>query len=370
MHLRDRSLLAGLLLLVLTLAACGGVANPDGWAPILEDEGRLLVFPEKDRLEARSLDTGAVLWRFPDKNKPDQKKLKFEAVYDDPIRDGGALHFASLDGKLISLNAADGSLRWVRDDFKGGVIGGPVLVNGLLIFGTDASRIYARNATDGSPAASWPQDGINPGEQVWAPPVVSGEVVIVATMGGSVQAYRLADGSPAWAEPFQAEGAVGDLAVVGGKVFVPSLDKHVYLLDPATGREAIAAFTATDWVWTTPAVADGAAYFGDFGGQIVALDLATGRNRWAAPYDAASKSKAAPVLIGGVLILATRDAVVHFLNAADGTRLNAVPLPDSGTVRAPITVIGGKGYIVTTDGHVYIADPANRSVNLAPGGRN
>ncbi|MFN0096303.1 MAG: PQQ-binding-like beta-propeller repeat protein [Dehalococcoidia bacterium] len=345
------------------------MAKPDGWAAVAQDERAIYVFPNKDKLEARDPGTGQVFWVFPDKNKPDQKKVGFEAVYDDPILADGSLYFGSHDGKLIALNANDGSLRWLKDDISGGITGGPLLVDGLLVFGTDTGRIYARKATDGSTAAGWPVSGVKAGEQVWAPPVPAGSGrVAIATMDGVVRAYSLADASEVWAAPFEADGAVADLGVAGAEIFVPSLGKEAIFLDPASGRSA-GSFATSDWLWSNPAVASGVGYFGDFGGKVYAVDLASRRMLWAAAYDAEAKIKSAPVVIGDVLIVASREPAVHFISIKDGSRLNVVPI-DSGTVRAPLTVRDGKALLVTTKGTVFVADPVTRSVALAPGERN
>jgi len=72
--------------------------------------------------------------------------------------------------------------------------------------------------------------------------------------------------------------------------------------------------------------------------------------------------KATPVLIDGVLVLADRGPVVHFIDAANGTGLNVVPVDGAGTVRAGLTAADGKAYIATTKGRLFVADPAKRSV--------
>jgi len=72
--------------------------------------------------------------------------------------------------------------------------------------------------------------------------------------------------------------------------------------------------------------------------------------------------KASPVLIDGVLVLADRAPVVHFIDASNGTAYNTVPIEGAGTIRAGLTAAGGKAYIATTEGKLFVADPVKRSV--------
>jgi outer membrane protein assembly factor BamB len=363
-----RTLAAGLLLLVATtLTACGGVQNPEGWAGPAVDGNTVYYFPAKNRLSAVSLsDEGAAtrLWNFPDKQKPEQKDLKFEAVYDDPAFDGETLYFGTWDGHVFAVTAKDGSLRWAYPGkVDGGIVGGPVLAGDRLVFGTTDKRLYALDKTTGKPADGWPSHGLAMTNAVWAPPVFANGVLYVATMGGEIEALNPADGTRKWDRPFSVQGAIGELALLDDQhLFVPTLDKTVYIVDTATGQAPNPPLKTTGWVWTRPAYRDHIAYFGDFSGNVYALDITTGQSPWSAPYAADNKLKAAPILTGDVLIVADRKPVIHFISAKDGTLINRVPLTDAGTVRAPLTVRGDKGLLTTTKGKLFLADPKTGKV--------
>lgn len=365
-----RALAVGALLFLASfLAACGGVKNPEGWASPTVDGTTIYYFPAKNRISSLSLSadgSASRTWNFPDKQKTDQKDLKFEAVYDDPAFDGGSLYFASWDSRLFALSARDGALKWARKaKLDGGVVGGPALAGDTLVFGTTSGRLYAVKTSDGQPAPGWPADGADLKDAIWAPPVVKadgagGYTVYVATMAGTLQAYSVKDGSALWAVPFKTEGAIAELALLDDThLFVPSLDKTVTIIDTADGHVVGKRFTTDDWVWSRAAFKDNVAYFGDFSGKVYALDITTGTMPpdWKAPYDAKAKIKSAPVIIDGVVVLATREPVIHFIDAKSGRGLNTVPLKDSGTVRAGLTVEGGRPLIATTQGKLFVADP-------------
>lgn len=355
-----RVLLAALA--VILLAGCARVANPEGWAPPVVADDLAFVFLSKDRLAAVELgDPPRVRWTFPDEAKPDQKDLRFEAVYTAPVLHEGVVYFASYDGQLFAVAADDGTLRWRASGFTGSIIGGPVLADGdTLVFGTTEGRLYAVSAADGAPLPAWPEGGVRFDGGIWAPPVVDGSTVYVATMDGELRALRLPDAEPDWEEPFRAEGAIPDLALLpNGLLFVPSLDRHVYFVDPRTGDEALPPFEATAWVWTTPASDGQTIYFGDFNGTVFAVDITTGTERWRT--ELRGKVKAPPALVAGTLVVADRSPAVNFLDPETGELLNRVPLP-SGTVRAAVVPVGDEALVLTTKGDLFRAVPARLQV--------
>ncbi len=364
---------AGLLLSALALlsAACGGDKNPEGWASPAVDSSAIYYFPDKDRVVGATLapdGTASRAWSFPDKNKQGQKEIKFKAVYDVAI-EADTLYFGSWDERLYAVNAKTGDIVWsTQAGIAGGIVSGPVVAGDALVFGTTDRRLYAVNKKDGSTYRGWPSDGLLFDDGIWAPPVVAegqagDKILYVATMGGEVHALKLSDRSTLWAKPFKVEGAIGDLAILdAGHLFVPSLDKHVYIVDTATGEPVGKGLKADDWVWTSPAFRDGIAYFGDFSGKVYALDITTPETPlWT--YDALNKVKAAPVLAGDVLVVATRKPEVHFIGVADGARRgNVVPIDGAGTVRAGIVLRDGLALIATTRGRLYLADPTKYQV--------
>ena len=113
-------------------------------------------------------------------------------------------------------------------------------------------------------------------------------------------------------------------------------------------------------------MADGVAWFGDFGGVVRALDLASGRAMWA--YDTESKVKARPVRIGDTLIVGDEKGYVHFLDADTGALRNRNPQSGGGLgkFRADFVERDGFAWMLSTNGRLYRADPEALSVN---GGR-
>lgn len=362
-----RTLAAGLLavVFVLTTAACGGVKNPEGWASPVVTDSTLYYFPRKDRLTALSVQPDGAFreaWSIPMSGQQ-EPKVGFKAVYDATI-DGNTLFFGSWDGKFYAVSGVDGSVRWtLSSEIDGGVVGGPIVADGKVIFGTTDGKLYVRDAATGQPAQGWDAGGVSFSEGIWAAPVVSAGVVFVATMDGEVSAFRLADGARAWDKPFKNSGAIADLTLIDAdRLFVPGLNKKVTIVSTADGSVVAGPFTMHDWVWSRPAVQGNVAYFGDFGGKVHALDITNGVEVWGAPYDAGTRVKSAPVVIGDMLIVATREPAVHFIDRTTGQAKNTVPLDAVGSVRANLVVRDGKALVATTKGKLLEADPARLAV--------
>lgn len=369
-----RFLAAAALLAVaaLTAAACGGVKNPEGWAAPNVDGSEAFLFLKRDQLSAVSLQDGPigiVDWRFPDENRfPDQKDVDLEAVYARPVAEDDAIFLADYAAGVFAVDPTDGSTIWKYDDVEGKIVGDIGVSDSYVSFGTTDRRVYLLNRDDGRPVAGW--DGRTFEKGVWAPVLIRDDRVYVATMGGKLLSLPIGDAAAEPQEILDLSGAIADLQFLDADtLFVPSLDKHVYIVSLSGDSPAVSSFATKDWVWTTAAMKDGRAYFGDFGGTFYAVDITGDAPVQAWSVEAGSKVKAAPALIenvgdhGDVLVVADRDAVIHFLRASDGMVLNTVPLPDgSGTVRAAVTAGGDRAYIMTTKGKLFVAIPAELKV--------
>lgn len=90
----------------------------------------------------------------------------------------------------------------------------------------------------------------------------------------------------------------------------------------------------------------------DFGGHVYGLDITTGTATPLWPTPATLKGervKAGAAIVDDVLVVADRKPVVTFINASDGSVLNAVPLTDGDTVRADVIANNGSAYVVATE---------------------
>jgi outer membrane protein assembly factor BamB len=355
------------------LAACGRTANPEGWAAPVFDGDVAYVFLDDHHLTAVQLEgnSATALWVFPDDDLEAEKDIELDGVYTEPIVDGDLIYVGAYEGEVYALGRDDGRLRWATDDqlnIKGSIVGGPTLDGETLVFGTTDGYLYRIQAADGSPAPGWPAGGVNLSKKgIWAPPVVRDGVAYLATMNGEVHAVDLASGDEVWTEPFDGEsGAIADIAALNdsGRLFVPTLGRSVFIVDSESGAAIGAATPANDWVWTRPAVSATTAFYGDFSGELFALNIATGALEWTASTD--GRVKGGPAVVGDFVVFVDESPAVIFVNRESGEIRNRVPLDDAGTIRAGVTEREGMAFVVSTNGKLFRADPSNFSVVEIP----
>jgi outer membrane protein assembly factor BamB len=184
-------------------------------------------------------------------------------------------------------------------------------------------------------------------------PTFAGQLVALDPSSGRVL-WRYDSGRCAWASP----------AVASGLVFQTFLlrppcrpDTHgrgeLVALDARTGAMRWrAALPATE---SSPLVADGLVWIGDWAGHVSAFSARTGRLRWTFQADAAVKSS--PALAGGQLYVATYGGRLYALDPWTGNELwhaSVQPrLGGHGRFYSTPAVAHERVYLGSTDGKVY-----------------
>lgn len=365
--IRRRSAIFILALLALPLlSSCVKVLNPVGWTAVAFDGDTAFFTTSKGRLSAVDVngDAGTAKWTFPDPDNSADKKIQTKAIYGAPIIEGDRVYLSTFHGGIFALDKATGRPIWADPEnahqgIDGDIISGVASAGDVLFFGTTEGRLYARNKSDGLAAPGWASPR-SFGGGIWATPVVEGDTVYIATMEGEVHAVSVQDGSERWTKPFSSSGAIADLQLVQGLLFAPSVNRTAYFLRPEDGSLA-GQYKADDWLWTNSASDDGRAFFGDFGGNVHAIDITSFTEAWKANVED-ERIRSGPAIVGDVLVVADRKPVVSFINLADGKILNTVPILGAGSVRSDLTVKDGHVYIATTSGKLFRAEPETRRV--------
>ena len=229
-------------------------------------------------------------------------------------------------------------------------------------YGYGPSRIRSTSAFDHRP----------PFRPVWTfhgrallefPPAVAYGRVYLPTFDGRLYAidartgkavWRIRTGRCAWASP----------AVHDGLVFETFLGRACHKHVPGSRGELV-AFRATDgrirWrrvigpTESSPLVANGLVYIGDWTGRIYAFSEATGRTRWTYMTGGAIKGSAS--IAHGRLYIGSYDGRLYSLDARTGRRIwaaSAQPrIAGRGVFYSTPAVAYGRVYIGSTDGKVY-----------------
>jgi outer membrane protein assembly factor BamB len=202
----------------------------------------------------------------------------------------------------------------------------PAVAYGLVYQLTFDGRLYALDAATGR--TRWHRRSDRCG---WASPAVDGGMVFVALIGrncdsqvpgadGVVVALDARTGELRWRRRI---GPVESSPLVaGGSVFVGDWEGGIYSLAERTGRVRW-RFQATDKVKGSVALSAGRVFIGDYGGNLYALDARSGRLIWQASaqsrlFRSTGAFYSTPALAYGRVYLGSTDGKVYSFGATSG----------------------------------------------------
>jgi len=176
------------------------------------------------------------------------------------------------------------ALKW-RFSTDGPIKSSPVVVDGIVYFGSNDTHIYAVDAQTG--AEVW---RVKTADRVTGSAAAVGGVVYIASEDGLIYALDAANGAIKWKKGFSSGRPAGAPAVAYGVVFVPQGSrggsevvlmsaKPVVGLDAETG-EPLWAGAGSPQGYAAPALDERTLYCGLNGSAFSATDLSTGKLLW------------------------------------------------------------------------------------------
>src|SRR6185437_4223951 len=111
------------------------------------------------------------------------------------------------------------------------------------------------------------------------PAVVADGVAYVSNARGRLFALSMANGSTLWDLDMNTRDEASSPAVVGGNLVAHSKAGRVLLVDRTNGRVHW-SYPVSGEIESSPVVAGGVDYLGDWAGDVYALDLKTHKARW------------------------------------------------------------------------------------------
>ena len=179
-----------------------------------------------------------------------------------------------------------------------------VLLLVLPLAPAPAAAQPAGHASAAAPADAWPQ--------FRGTPALSGvseaELPAELTLKWTYQADDIIDSSA---------------AIADGTVYVGSYSGNLIALDLDTGEERWKYSTGNMGIGeSSPAVAGGLVFIGDLGGVFHAVDAATGKARWT--FETLGEIKSSPVVVGDRVLIGSYDGFLYALDVADGALVWAV----------------------------------------------
>lgn len=266
-------------------------------------------------------------------------KWKFKTggmVISSPVVSDSTVYVGSTDHNLYAIDAMTGAQRW---KFKTGsrVNSTPAVSGGTLFFGSYDGTFYALDATDGK--LKWK----------------------FATGGEHRFAGKHLHGMQPAAElmPDPFDVFLSSPAVWEGAVYFGSGDGNVYALD-ATSGALTWKFHTGDVVHASPAIDAGTVFVGSWDSYFYALDAATGKEKWRFKtgedhdiYNQVGIQSSAAVA-GATVYFGCRDSNFYALDEATGKQKWAFNNKGSWVVGSP-AVQGTRVYFATSDSGLFHA---------------
>jgi len=318
-------------------------------------DGKVLYFGGDDgNIYAVDAETGRQIW----------KRATGGPAPCTPAVANGTVYAGSYDGKFYALNAQTGAIKWkfategekrfeakgihglqpksqtIADQFDV-YLSSPVVVQGVVYFGSGDGNLYALDAATGE--LKWK---FKTGDVIHASPAYADGVLFVGSWDSYFYAVDAATGKEKWKfhggeDPLihNQVGFQSSAAVVGGVVYVGRRDAHLYALDAATGKEKWKIFNDLSWVIVSPAVADGKVIFGTSDSSLFRMaEAATGKELLKKEDKAYMFSS--PVVAGDVVLIGILNGTLQARDLKTGE-----PLWDFQTEMSK----QNKGWILTAD---------------------
>lgn len=321
-----------------------------GWEPVtLSTDGFTVDASTGWKVESS---TAGLVWKFKCGEwfqKPEMQKFldpnqpQDAVVYSSVALADGVAYFGSNDTYVRALNAATGKVIW-EVKIAGKVKSSPALVGSWVVIGCDDGNLYALDRKTGREAWKIPVGG-----KLYSSPAVAGRrVYVTGYETGRVFAGDLDKHVEAWHVDIGDKVSVTP-AVGQGLVFAGNWRGEFVALDAATGMQKWRIQPSTGPVHGSPAYWDGKVAWGSKDFSVYCADAATGKMLWT--YKTGSKIKSAPVVVDGVLYVGSEDFHLYALDAGSGKVLWRCKTNESPLGCA--TVLNGVVYFGSLDHHLY-----------------
>lgn len=293
-------------------------------------------------LYALKQDTGEIAWR---------ARLDNSLTDATPALEGQVLFVALHSTALEALDAYTGQVYWVSE--TGQKIQAPPLVVGNHVLVATILSLWALDATSGRTlwtfhhgAVAWPTTGS---------PAISGDVVY-ASLGTSTQLWALGlnDGHLIWSFD-TGDRITSEPLAQGDSVYIATWHGQIIALDRATGKQrwmyalnSVHSATVVDGVGGSMALAQNRLFVGDYRGVVLCLDAQHGKLIWR--FATGGQVLAMPVVTNARVYVGSDDGYFYALNSQTGRPAWRYA---TGEIRASASLAYSHLYIGSLNGVVY-----------------
>lgn len=336
-----------------------------GWSGGTVSDGKLFVGSREGRLVAIDITSGSRMWTEPLKATSQNGGLSCFGsmyggggclggsaggvpIYGTPVVSGELVYIGGYNGRIYAYHTNSLQMSWVYpvDGYLQPVVGGLAVARDKVFFGCSDGKVYALEA--GTNNKVWE---FETADQVWSTPVIEGNSLYVTSFDGTLYVLDADTGKKLW--DYQTEGAIAATPLIhNNTVYVGSFSRYLYAVD-IDSHSLKWRFMGKNWFWARPVAHGGLIYAPCLDGKVYVIDEATGQQ--VAVHDLGSPVSSSPVLVGDLLILATRDGSVYSLD----TSAEAEPkimTNVGGSVFGPLAADSGIVYIHTQNLNIHRVD--------------
>lgn len=273
-------------------------------------------------------------------------------IYGTPVVAGNMIFVTTYTGKVYAYDSAKAIEQWSypENGSVASIVGGAVYADGKLYFGCNDGKVYAINATSGqqTPTAVW-NTPFATGNKIWSTPVISGDTLLVASFDKKIYAINLSNGIEKW--HFETNGAIINTPVIkDGIAYFGSFDRYFYAVNISNGQLVWKSQApAGKWFWANPVIVGNTIYAPNIDGKIYVFNTNNGvMNNIAISTSPISSS---PVLIGSNLFLASEDGKLWLVNTVNNTTKMVIDYKKK--VYSPLAANKNVIYAITTDNMIH-----------------
>ena len=305
---------------------------------------------------------------------PESLKLHWRFRTDGPIRssaavDSGRVYIGSDDGKIYCLGLSSGEEIWSFQT-EDSVESSPCLLSSSVFVGSSDAFLYALDAETGDLRWKYQTDdrilgapnwSLSPESEFLAPPAYAGAHprgekawVLVGSYDNKLHCVDSVTGQAVWT--YETESYInGAPAVLGSpsarnKVVFGGCDEITHVVSIAEGIE-IAEIETGSYIAGSPALTGRYAYVGNYGGELMAIDISAGEILWRYG-DGESPFFSSPAVGETRVVIGCRDERLHCVKRDTGEQLWT--FQTRGNVDSSPVICDGKVIVGSDDGRLYI----------------
>ncbi len=305
--------LVAIIIASILLVSCAPKGSGTGvqvsWPGITVDEASSAAFASySTQVYAINISNGTEKWRFPSEA---DKNVSFFAP--GTLTSDGQLIVGGYNHTLYSLDAQTGKQIWKFDQSKDKYIAQPLVSDGYIYAPNNDGSLYA---LDTKGELIWT---FETNEELWAMPLSDGEKVYLGSMGRHIYALDPLSGKQIWVSEDLGGAVVSAMSLDSDVIYAGTVGENLVAVSAANGKILWSA-QLDGWVWTQPLFANESVFVADQEGIVYSLDAASGEISWQIQPDIEADRGiiSNPVITEDALFFASQGGVLYAVDPETG----------------------------------------------------